>query len=119
MVHAGAAAHAGYGDGCGQQQDGERKTMEYFIKNQPGRTIRKVGYNLNPTYSINSNEYRGALRVVQDRNYYDYHFMIQLNDGKWADKPGESASRLLGYLNPTTYDWGTYNSDVVYFAVSR
>ena len=95
------------------------KTMDYFIKNQPGRTIRKVGYNLNPTYSINSNEYRVALRVVKGTIGYDYHFMIQLNDGKWADKPGESASRLLGYLNPTTYNWGAYNSDVVYFAVSR
>ncbi len=95
------------------------RTIEYFRETQPGRTIRKVGYNLTPTYSISSNEYRVALRVVQGTTNYDYHFMIQLNDGRWADKPGSYASRNLGYLNPTTYNWGAYNSLVAYFAVSQ
>jgi hypothetical protein len=109
------------------------KTIEYFNKKTAGtgRTIRRIaGVNHVPTYTIASNEYRVALRVVKSgtaNSIYDYHYMIQINDGTWAHKPGSGNSEHLGYINPTTYDWtyvyssgaARYNSDVIYFAVSR
>lgn len=82
---------------------------------------------MTPTFNINENEYRVALRVTTSGTY-DYHYMIQLEDGSWAHKPGSLPSEYLGFINPSTYDWSYYygsrigwcyyNSDVIYFAVS-
>ena len=105
------------------------KTLTYFYANCPNRSIRRIpGVNLAPTYPIYSNEYRVALRVVNGVPY-DYHFMIQTSDGDWAHKPGNLASESLGLINPSTYNWAydyggstgvrNYNSDVIYFAVTR
>lgn len=103
-------------------------TINYFESNYPSRTIRRIpGTNLTPTYQINNNEYRVALRLKDKPNLYhcwDYHFMIQLSDGSWAHKRGTGNSSYLGFINPSTAVWpGTYpndynDSDVIYFAVS-
>ena len=94
------------------------RLKEYINKNYPSRSIRIVGKNLYPTYSINSNEYRIALRIRSSP--YDYHFYVQTNTGEWAHKPGSASCEPLGYINPTTVSWkGGYNSDTVYLAVSR
>ena len=100
------------------------KTITYFNNNTTGRTIRRIsGVNNTPTFSINSNEYRVALRVrTPNTGYstYDYHFYIQTIDGQWANKPGSTPSAIIGYVNPSTYAWANgYNSDVIYFAVTR
>jgi hypothetical protein len=110
------------------------KTIAYFNAKTAGtgRTIRRIpGVNLTPTYFIASNEYRVAVRVVTSGtdSQYDYHYMLQVNDGSWAHKPGSGNSALLGHINPTTYNWNynyggsigvvKYNSNVIYFAVSR
>ena len=79
-------------------------TINYFENNFPNRTIRRIpGVNLTPTYTIDEDEYRIALRVKFGSGvpsmFWDYHFMIQ--------------------LNPSTAVWsGGYSSDVIYFAVS-
>ena len=116
-----------------------QKAMSYFRSHCPSRTIRLIGgednpsANISPTYSISSNEYRVAVRVVTKASgrSYDYHFLVQTNDGRWAHKPGNKPSEMIGYINPNTYNWsynyGTasnpswryYDSDVLYFAVSR
>lgn len=94
------------------------RLKEYINKNYPSRSIRIVGKNLYPTYSINSNEYRIALRTRSSP--YDYHFYVQTNTGEWAHKPGSASCEPLGYINPTAVSWkGGYNSDTVYLAVSR
>lgn len=66
-----------------------------------------------------------ALRVRnRSDQHWDYHFMLQLNDGTWADKHGDYLAENLGYINPSTYTWtspnnhGNYDSDTIYFAVS-
>ena len=55
--------------------------------------------------------------------------MVQLNDGKWAHKPGQNPSANLGNINPSNYSWDLcdqygnivisnfYNSGTLYFAV--
>lgn len=42
---------------------------------------------------IKSNEYRIAVRITLNNmvkciGQYDYHFMVQHNDGRWSLKPG-------------------------------
>ncbi|GHV09526.1 hypothetical protein FACS1894217_13980 [Clostridia bacterium] len=91
------------------------------------RTIRGImkasnpteyAINIAPTFPINPNEYRVALRV-NDRQW-DIHYMIQLSDGTWAEKRGGFPSTHFDSgTNPSTFNWtGGYNSDVIYFAVS-
>jgi len=99
-------------------------TINYFRTNYPTRSIRRIdGTSLTPTYQINDNEYRVALRVKNGTGeysrYWDYHFMIQLSDGSWAHKRGTTNSRNLGYINPSTAVWENgYDSEVIYFAVT-
>lgn len=97
-------------------------TKTYFNNVASPRTIRRIsGINLTPTFYINENEYRVALRVATNGRY-DYHYMIQLEDGSWAHKRGNTPSEYLGFINPSNYDWinGSinYDSNVIYFAVS-
>ncbi|OJU17074.1 MAG: hypothetical protein BGN88_06360 [Clostridiales bacterium 43-6] len=80
-----------------------------------GKHIRVITQNdlIHPT-----REYRVALRVAST----DYHFMLQLSDGTWAHKRGQTASTQLGAINPTTLAWSwsggpNYNSETIYFAV--
>lgn len=71
-------------------------------------------------YVHSTNEYKVAMRTRPDTwlQIGDYHFMYQLSDGTWAHKQGDMSSANLGAINPTTYDWGSYNSATVYFAIS-
>jgi hypothetical protein len=65
---------------------------------------------------------------------YDYHYMLQVNNGSWADKHGNFAiqNNVPVFTNPSTFNWalpivnssGTvtawqanyYNSATIYFA---
>ena len=87
------------------------------------RGIRPI---LGPNSDIYSYEYRIALRVDNTgRVYrgelcYDYHFMVQTSSGQWAHKQGNGPSDILAYgINPNTVDWGRYNSEILYFAITR
>jgi hypothetical protein len=83
------------------------------------------------TSSINSDEYRIALRVGNQQGIYDYHFMKQCSDGGWCHKPGSSPSGYLGSINPSSYSWDLYytngslaianfyNSSTIYIAVKK
>ena len=45
-----------------------------------------------------------------DRGYSgDYHFMVRHENLTWSHKPGSGPSRYLGYVNPSTISWNTYN----------
>lgn len=60
----------------------------------------------------------------------DYHFAVLLNDGTWADKPGQTPSRW-NEIDGTASSWdlatpqdyyyieGYYNTESVYFAVEE
>lgn len=117
----------------------------YTINNQQFVSGRILP-NLNAQVSVN--EYRIALRVgnVEEttKTFYtfpsgygpvikneDFHFMMQLSDGKWGHKVGNLPSEYLGnVVNPSSVDWDApypyisgdyfpnhYNSPTVYFAV--
>lgn len=83
---------------------------------------------------IHPNEYRIAVRVGRLHYYengkhmllWDYHFMVQTSDGRWAEKHGpggESIQHKTG--NPDTLSWdfgsliGFYNSPIIYLAVTE
>jgi RHS repeat-associated protein len=87
-----------------------------------GRSIRRIGGANAP---INSNEYRIALRVITNKTAnifgtYDYHFIVQTNDGRWASKSRYEPSVLLPFdINPSNYSWyGIYDSEIRYYAVT-
>ena len=78
----------------------------------------------------------GEERIIEGMLDFDYHFMMQLSDGSWAEKlPGEYSRLVSGShagLDPGTYPWnkgymwgkgieynGFYSSDTVYFAVQK
>jgi hypothetical protein len=88
-----------------------------------GRQIRIVNNYNTPTFDIADNEYRVAIRVRtlnSGYNNWDYHYMIQLDDGSWAHKQGGYESEELHYINPSsTEPWAAgYDSNVLYFAVT-
>lgn len=73
-------------------------------------------------------EYKIAMRIRDNFFDEDYHFMVQLNTGKWAQKHGGRASDPNELVSdPTNTNWGTsifdlsnyYHSDTVYYAVTR
>jgi hypothetical protein len=100
------------------------KTMNYFRRTQPGRTIRELN-GLSDT--LNSNEYRVALRCTTN-NTNNFHFIMQTADGDWASKGSASSmSTNLGYFSinagvwsiPSAIEEKTYESKTILFAVSR
>lgn len=99
-----------------------------YINSLSNRSIRRIeGKNNIPTFPIADNEYRVALRVEEEYYRHDYHYMLQLDDGSWAHKQGSIGTPTqLGFINPSEYTWYFYNSDtreydsdVIYFAVTR
>lgn len=103
--------------------DSASKVASYVLQDL-GRAYRQSRIISSSTDAINSDEYRIALRVGNQQDIYDYHFMLQTSSGSWCDKPGSTPSRNLGYINPSTYSWdlGTaitnfYNSSTIYIAV--
>ena len=74
------------------------------------------------------NEYIVAMKtstiVIPSIGVADYHFAVQLSDGSWADKPGQTPSRW-NVLDGAAIAWDLgniknyYNTETVYFAVER
>lgn len=101
------------------------KVANYVIADLT-RAYRNGRVIASATDSINSNEYRIAVRVGNQQGVYDYHFMLQCNNGAWCDKPGQTPSRYLGFIDPSKYSWdlGTYiknfyNSNTIFIAVQK
>ncbi len=107
----------------------------YEVYNYITQTLGRECRRLNSAYSVlRANEYRVALRIgIHSSSEYDYHFWVQTSDGGWADKPGSFASRYKGFVNPALESWNLtkvyedryeiienyYNSEVIFFAVTR
>ncbi|MCL2512383.1 MAG: DNRLRE domain-containing protein, partial [Oscillospiraceae bacterium] len=79
---------------------------------------------------LRPDEYKVAMRVGSHNllveKTHGYHFIVQLNNGRWAEKAGDKDSKDLGAVNPDTMNWGLvlgidryYNSDTIYFAVTK
>ena len=105
-----------------------------------GRSARIID---GPNASIKSNEYRIAVRCgtrkysynYATRTYYysnkfgnyDYHFMVQTSDGRWAEKHGTGGNSILHDFgeNPANLSWDLanlseyYDSKIIYLAVTR
>ncbi len=98
-----------------------------------GRSIRRID---GPYAPVNANEYRIALRVGEkpfaysittDGQYVffnDYHFMVQTDSGRWAEKHGSMGASVLHNIGetPDTIAWtldntGYYDSDIIYYAI--
>ncbi|MEG0663732.1 MAG: hypothetical protein RR483_01375 [Clostridia bacterium] len=67
-------------------------------------------------------EHRLTVSHAELMETIDYHFLIQLSNGEWAHKRGQTASAQLGAVNPTTLAWNwsggpNYNSSTIYFVV--
>ena len=82
----------------------------------------------NKDSSIYDYEYRIAVRMTRVDSsstvLQTYHFLVQLNSGTWAQKPGEYASNFLGWIDPdsdSTLYWDVLNNarskSTLYFAV--
>ena len=78
---------------------------------------------LNQNSSINSNEYRVAFRISRQTTYNNtsqtdpighyinqYHFIVQLNNGQWADKMGTASAKVLGIINPMNNGSGCWDN---------
>lgn len=96
--------------------------VKAYIVNDLGRECRLTTYNS----LLRPNEYRIAMRVANySETNFDYHFLVQLSNGGWAQKQGPLPSENLGSINPTTYNWSNggisnyYNSSTLYFAVTK
>ena len=97
-----------------------------------GRSIRRID---GPYAPVKTNEYRIALRVgskpygyaIIDGQYVplnDYHFMVQTDSGRWAEKHGSMGASVLHNIGetPDTISWdlytaGYYDSDIIYYAI--
>lgn len=100
-----------------------------------GRAMRVINSH---NSLIGSNEYRIALRT----GVADYHFMVQHSNGSWSHKPGFCSTRLIDGTNPSVISWDMpevdsyllyssgiiketgyihnyYDSETIYFAVSK
>ena len=102
---------------------------DYLIDNGYVSSMRKLS---SATSSISSNEYRACFRIQRKAVYIDdigtygfdqYHFLVQTNTGAWAHKMGDSASQLLGNINPSTNaDWWDYvvsmSTPTLYYAIT-
>lgn len=120
----------------------------FTINNMNGHYARIL---VNVSSSVNVDEYRIALRVgnisnssgtflvsaldENNQDYYiyekndDFHFMLQLNNGSWAEKQSILDSDTVdGMINPSIGSWNQssitgdyianfYDSPTVYFAV--
>ena len=81
--------------------------------------VREISSLSAPIYNY---EWRIAFRVAYwGSSYYDYHFLRQNSNGRWAEKfPGSSSSLLGVGVNPENHSWNNiYDSPIVYFAVSE
>ena len=90
-----------------------------------GYTIRVLSSYDSQLYN---NEYRIALRSGLEPDVYsgsyDYHFMVQTDEGTWAEKHGPGGNSILhsNGENPENIPWTLYgrpyyNSEILYFAI--
>lgn len=113
----------------GENVEDTYSMMSEYITDTLNKSCRRIA---SPYSIIENNEYRVALRVGVD--YYpggssaDYHLMVQTNTGGWAHKRGSLAPEYLGIVNPKLITWWLvgndpghdfYNSDTIFFAVTR
>lgn len=121
-----------YGSPIKNGETPDVNTVAKYVLDDLSRTYRKESRIISSaTASINSDEYRIALRVGNQQGIYDYHFMKQCSDGGWCHKPGSLPSQYLGSINPSTYSWDLYytdgslaisnfyNSSTIYIAVRK
>ena len=113
----------------GEQVQSVFTRLENLIETTMNRNCRQLSGKDDLVHS--TREYKIAMRVGPA----DYHFMVQTNTGGWAHKQGGCNSRNAGMINPSTYDWKAptaydsnynviaersyYNSETIYFAVTR
>ncbi len=119
-----------------------------LIANSVINELNQIGENSDTTYlpegtaigarllsgidaEIGADEYRIAVRVGTElvdtlgngTLVYDYHFMVQHNDGTWSHKPGQNNSvQLKAGQTPENVQWVNdqgyvYDSEIVYIAV--
>jgi hypothetical protein len=101
-----------YGSPIEQGETPDVNTVAKYVLDDLSRTYRKESRIISSaTASINSDEYRIALRVGNQQGTYDYHFMKQCSDGGWCHKPSILPSEYLGNINPSTYSWDLYYFD--------
>ena len=137
-----AAYEAGGLNGALQYVKGQ--AADYVEKNKEALSI--AGFREIESFDapINiENEYRIAMRIgigperiIEGMLDFDYHFMMQLSDGTWAEKlPGEHSRVVSGSqvgVDPAAFPWnkgfvwgrginynGFYNSGAIYFAVEK
>ena len=80
------------------------------------RPIRRI---TSATASVTSTERRICTRVgdkyvsISGAVYRvsDFHFMMQINTGKWAHKPGSLPSMATSITNPSSKAWDMYGKD--------
>ena len=101
--------------------------VNWVIKDFGKNIVRKLK---NKGSKLNKGEYRVAIRTYEffgpilrgrSRPTYDFHFMKQdPKTLKWWDKPGRTAIRCLGKVNPDKNStWRIYNSNTKYIAVKK
>ena len=98
----------------------EENSIEYISRH--ARILKSIADE------IFDNEYRIAFRI-DTSGTFDYHFMVQTYDGRWAEKKGiEFDSMLHDYgWNPENLQWTYYcgnetryyNSEIIYIAITR
>ena len=119
--------------------------LEYVDANKEGLQISKIRQIDSYDSEIDpKSEYRIAMRVGTDKyaeipdftreGAYDYHFWLQLNDGRWAQKYPTGDSLIVPCtahdIDPGKYPWSAgYNwseknrdyetSKTIYFAVTK
>lgn len=60
--------------------------------------------------------------MVKRIGQYDYHFMVQHNDGRWSHKPGQMQTILLKKGDNPSFSgvWlYYYNSRIIYMAITK
>ena len=105
------------------------KSVEADLKAK-GYTVRQIS---GPDAKVYENEFKIALRVgtrpimtPDGRFFYDYHFMRQTDDGRWAEKHGIGEPSICHGFGetPDTIPWTLggkpyYDSAIIYYAVGR
>ena len=96
-----------------------------YVKRDMSALKRSVSVVNSPSDKTDK-EYIVAMKtsniIIASIGVADYHFAVQLSDGTWADKPGQTPSRWNA-LDGTAISWdcgnieGYYNKESIYFAV--
>ncbi len=103
-----------------------KEITNYILRDM--KALKKNVRTVSSPSDKTNNEYIVAMKtsdiILPDIGIADYHFAVQLSDGTWADKPGQTPSRWNA-LDGTAIAWDCgniesyYNSESVYFAVEK